>query len=47
VLDAQRTLFELRASYVSALEAFHVQAAEMERLTSRGLDGRSFPEDAR
>jgi cobalt-zinc-cadmium efflux system outer membrane protein len=33
VLDAQRTLFDLRADYVTALETFHVQAAELERLT--------------
>jgi cobalt-zinc-cadmium efflux system outer membrane protein len=32
VLDAQRTLFELRVQYVDALEAVHVQAAEVERL---------------
>jgi cobalt-zinc-cadmium efflux system outer membrane protein len=35
VLDAQRTLFELRADYVTALETFHVQAAELDRLTGR------------
>lgn len=33
VLDAQRTLFELRTDYVAALETFHVQAAEVARLT--------------
>jgi len=33
VLDAQRTLFDLRTDYVAALETFHVQAAEVARLT--------------
>ena len=33
VLDAQRTLFELRDDYLTALEKFHVQAAEIARLT--------------
>jgi len=33
VLDAQRTLFDLRTDYVAALETFHVQAAEIARLT--------------
>src|SRR6185503_18270143 len=37
VLDAQRTLFELRADYVAALETFHVQAAEVARLTGAPL----------
>jgi len=37
VLDAQRTLFELRADYVTALETFHVQAAELARLTGAPL----------
>ena len=37
VLDAQRTLFDLRADYVAALETFHVQAAELERLTGGSL----------
>jgi cobalt-zinc-cadmium efflux system outer membrane protein len=32
VLDAQRTLFELRIEYVDALETVHVQTAEVERL---------------
>jgi len=33
VLDAQRTLFELRADRVRALAAYHTAAAEVERLT--------------
>jgi cobalt-zinc-cadmium efflux system outer membrane protein len=37
VLDAQRTLFELRADYVAAIETFHVQAAELARLTRAPL----------
>jgi cobalt-zinc-cadmium efflux system outer membrane protein len=37
VLDAQRTLFELRAEYVAALETFHVHAAEIARLTGTSL----------
>jgi cobalt-zinc-cadmium efflux system outer membrane protein len=41
VLDAQRSLFELRASYVSALESFHVQAAEIERLTGHSATDRT------
>jgi len=37
VMDAQRTLFELRADYVAALETFHVHAAEIARLTGTSL----------
>jgi cobalt-zinc-cadmium efflux system outer membrane protein len=33
VLDAQRTLFDLRVEHLGALETFHVQAAEIARLT--------------
>jgi len=33
VLDAQRTLFDLRSDYLTALESYHVLAAEVERLT--------------
>jgi len=39
VLDAQRTLFELRVEYVDALETVHVQAAEVERLTGGPIGG--------
>ncbi len=34
VLDAQRTLFESRAQYTNALRDYHVQKAEVERLTT-------------
>jgi cobalt-zinc-cadmium efflux system outer membrane protein len=37
VLDAQRTLFQLRGDYLTVLENFHVAAAEFERLTGRSL----------
>ena len=37
VLDAQRALFELRTDYIAALETFHVQAAEVGRLTGAPL----------
>ena len=40
VLDAQRTLFQLRASYVDALLAYHTQIIDIARLTGRD------PEDA-
>jgi len=39
VLDAQRTLFELRVQYVDALEAVQVQTAEVERLTGGPIGG--------
>jgi len=35
VLDAQRTLFQLRASYVDALLAYHTQITDIARLTGR------------
>jgi cobalt-zinc-cadmium efflux system outer membrane protein len=37
VLDAQRTLFELRASELDALAAYHSAAADIERLTGTPL----------
>lgn len=37
VLEAERTLFELRVEYVRALESFHLAAAEIERLTATPL----------
>ena len=37
-LDAQRTLFEARHEYVSALERYHVAWAALERLTGTPLD---------
>ncbi len=38
VLDAQRTLFELRASEIEALASYHSAAADLERLTGTPLD---------
>jgi cobalt-zinc-cadmium efflux system outer membrane protein len=35
VLDAQRTLFQLRASYVDALLAYHLQTTDIARLTGK------------
>jgi cobalt-zinc-cadmium efflux system outer membrane protein len=35
VLDAQRTLFQLRAAYVDALLAYHTQITDIARLTGR------------
>ena len=37
VLDAQRTLFELRGQYLQALAAYHSAAADIERLTGTPL----------
>jgi cobalt-zinc-cadmium efflux system outer membrane protein len=39
VLDAQRTLFELRGEHLQALAAYHTAAAELERLTGAPLSG--------
>jgi cobalt-zinc-cadmium efflux system outer membrane protein len=39
VLDTQRTVFELRAQYLDAVEEFHAAAADIERLTARPLAG--------
>lgn len=39
VLDAQRTLFELRAEYVTVLETYHLLAADVERLTATPVAG--------
>jgi len=36
VLDAQRTLFEVRGQYVEALRTYHKARVEMERLTGAG-----------
>lgn len=38
VLDAQRTLFEVRGQYVEALAEYHRAAADVERLTGAPLD---------
>jgi cobalt-zinc-cadmium efflux system outer membrane protein len=37
VLDAQRTLFELRGDYLASLESYHLFAAEVEQLTATPL----------
>jgi cobalt-zinc-cadmium efflux system outer membrane protein len=37
VLDAQRTLFELRGDYLASLESYHLLAAEVEQLTATPL----------
>ena len=37
VLEAQRTLFELRGDYLAALESYHLLAADVERLTATAL----------
>lgn len=37
VLDSQRTLFEVRAQYIDALEAYHQTVAEMERIIGSRL----------
>jgi cobalt-zinc-cadmium efflux system outer membrane protein len=39
VLDAQRTLFELREEHLQALAVYHTAAAELERLTGTALPG--------
>jgi cobalt-zinc-cadmium efflux system outer membrane protein len=38
VLDSQRTLFEVRAQYIDALEGYHRAVAEMERIVGSRLD---------
>jgi cobalt-zinc-cadmium efflux system outer membrane protein len=38
VLDAQRTLFELRGTHLTALASYHRAAAELARLTGAPLD---------
>ena len=45
VLDAQRTLFDSRAQYMSALRDYHVQKAELERL-STPIDATPSKEDS-
>jgi cobalt-zinc-cadmium efflux system outer membrane protein len=43
VLDAQRTLFQLRADYVDALLAYHTQITDIARLTGRDPSDRAVP----
>ena len=38
VLDARRTLFELRGQYVEALANYHTATADVERLIAKPLD---------
>jgi len=38
VLDAQRTLFELRSQYLQALAAYHGARADVERLSGTGIE---------
>ena len=37
VLDAQRTLFEVRSRYLEALARYHKLVADLERLVGRDL----------
>ena len=39
LLDAQRTLFDVRGQYVEALTLYHTAVADIERLIGTGLDG--------
>ncbi|MGD9400921.1 MAG: TolC family protein [bacterium] len=39
VLDSQRTLFDVRAQYLDALEAYHQAVTEIERIIGEGLNG--------
>ena len=43
VLDAQRTLFELRGEHLTSLAAYHRAAAELARLTGTPLDPTNAP----
>jgi cobalt-zinc-cadmium efflux system outer membrane protein len=43
VLDAQRTLFQLRATYVDALLAYHTQITDIARLTGRDPSDSAVP----
>ncbi len=45
VLDAERTLVELRSDYLDALTDYHLAAIEIEGLIGRPLAGLSIPED--
>ena len=39
VLDAQRTLFDVRSRYIEVLSQFHQQVAEIERLIAQPING--------
>ena len=47
VIDAQRTLFTLRGEYLSALESYHLAAADLERLTASPLSADEIDGGAR
>ncbi len=47
VLDAQRSLFDLRAEHLTALETYHLLAADVERLTATPLTGAVIEGDDR
>ncbi len=42
VLDAQRTLFEVKEQYIDALSAYHTGVAEVERLVGAGMDETAY-----
>jgi cobalt-zinc-cadmium efflux system outer membrane protein len=42
VLDAQRTLFQLRTQYLQVLAAYHAAATDVERLTGTALEHRNI-----
>lgn len=46
VLDAQRTLADARLQYVEALKEYHVQRANVERLTATHLQTPATPEES-
>ncbi|HEV7733743.1 MAG TPA: TolC family protein [Candidatus Binatia bacterium] len=47
VLDAQRSLFDLRAEYLTALESYHLLAADVEQLTAAPLTPATTDGDTR
>lgn len=44
VLDSQRTLFEVKAQYITAMQAYHTAQAEVERLTTSASEGADHDE---
>lgn len=44
VLDSQRTLFEVKAQYITAMQAYHTARAEVERLTTSAPEGADHAE---
>ncbi len=47
VLDAQRTLFEVKAQYIDALTSYHIAKADVERLIGQKLDDIHNPLEAK